>query len=106
MILRDWGATATPEGAGAYARHFTGAVLPRLSALPGFHTAFLLTRDGARLVRIRVLTVWESFDAVRAFTGPDTAVAAVEPEARSHVLDYDRTVDHYQIADLLQGPRR
>ncbi|MEO3768619.1 hypothetical protein [Streptomyces sp. B8F3] len=100
MILRDWGATATPVGAGEYARHFTAAVLPRLRALPGFHTAFLLTRTDARLVRIRVLTVWESFDAVRAFTGPDTAVAAVEPGARSVVLDYDRTVDHFEIADL------
>lgn len=100
MILRDWSATATPEGAGEYARHFTAAVLPRLRALPGFHSAFLLTRTDAGLVRIRVLTVWECFDAVRALAGSDPTVAAVEPAARSVVLDYDRTVTHFEIADL------
>ncbi|AZM49660.1 hypothetical protein DMB38_31270 [Streptomyces sp. WAC 06738] len=100
MILRDWSATATPEGARKYARHFSTAVLPRLRALPGFRTAFLLTRTDAGLVRIRVLTVWECFDAVRALAGPDPSVAAVEPAARSAVLDYDRTVTHFEIADL------
>ena len=36
MIVRTWRATASAEGAEAYARHFENVVLPKLSALAGW----------------------------------------------------------------------
>jgi heme-degrading monooxygenase HmoA len=75
MIIRTWRATASAEGAEAYARHFENVVMPKLSALTGFRGAFVLLDDSRDVVGIEDLTLWESHDAIRAFAGADTAVA-------------------------------
>src|SRR3954463_12965878 len=98
MIARVWRATATTDGAEAYREHFTGSVLPTLRRLGGHRGAYLLRRDRDGRVELEVITLWESSEAIRAFTGPDTATAVVEPEARAVLLDYDETVSHHTVS--------
>ncbi|MEU5879654.1 hypothetical protein [Spirillospora sp. NPDC047279] len=96
MIARTWRATAAD--AGAYRRHFEDTVLPALGELDGHRGAYLMERDDpAGTVEIQVVTLWESMDAVRAFTGPDTDGAVVEPAARAALTGYDTTVTHYEV---------
>jgi hypothetical protein len=58
----------------------------------------VLTRVDAGAIRITVLTLWDSMEAVRGFTGEDTERAVVEEEARRLLLSYDQTVQHDAIA--------
>lgn len=98
QLLRSWDATATPEGAASYVDHFAAVVLPHLRSLPGFRGAYLLTRDDAVVVRVRALTFWHSLDAVRAFSGPDTTAATVDPDAQRMLGAFDATVTNFHVA--------
>ncbi|MET8161002.1 antibiotic biosynthesis monooxygenase [Sphaerisporangium sp. NPDC005289] len=97
MIARIWRATATTEGAEAYRRHFTQAVIPELSGIEGHRGAYLLNRDRDGQVEIEVITLWASMDAVRDFAAPDVDAAVVEPEAQKVLTAFDPTVTHHTV---------
>jgi uncharacterized protein len=97
MILRMWRARATVEKSGEYVAHATKKVFPALSAIDGHRGAYLLRRavDGA--IELVVLTLWESMDAVRKFTGVKAEKAVVEPEARAVLTAFDESVTHFEV---------
>ena len=96
MIARSWWATATADGARQYAEHFRTAVLPELRATAGFRTAYVMRRASGDVVRIQVLTFWESMTAIAGFAGNTVRTAVVGPVAQSLLLDFDTTVEHYE----------
>jgi GNAT superfamily N-acetyltransferase len=98
MIVRVWGARAALDKAAGYTEHATARVFPQLRALPGHRGALLLTREEGREVEIKVLTFWDSMEAVRAFAGPTPDVAVVEPDAQAVLSEFGRKVAHYDIA--------
>jgi heme-degrading monooxygenase HmoA len=99
MIIREWRGYAVLAHADAYPVHFRGAVLPELRRLPGFLGASLSQRRLADRIEYLVLTRWQSLDAIGAFSGDDLDAAVVEPAAAAALLNYDRTVQHYEIIE-------
>lgn len=99
MIARIWRAAATTEGAAAYTKHFQDSVLPELRGLGGFRHAYLLNREDSGAVEIQVISVWDSLDSIRAFTGDsrDLATAVVEPAAQAVLISFDDTVSHFEV---------
>ena len=97
MIVRAWQATATAEGADAYREHFTRTVLPEFQRIDGFQGAYLLCRDDDAHVRLQVLTLWESLEAISSFAGPNLENAVVEPAAQAALASYDSTVTHHTV---------
>jgi hypothetical protein len=69
VIVRAWHAIATAEGADAYREHFTRTVLPDLQRIDGYRGAYLLRRDHDTHVRLQVLSLWDSPEAIRSFAG-------------------------------------
>jgi GNAT superfamily N-acetyltransferase len=98
VIVRIWRARAANDKAASYVEHATARVFPELRQLPGHKGALVLTKAHDAEVAIQVLTFWQSMQAVRAFAGPSPDVAVVEPEAQAVLLDFDRTVTHYNLA--------
>ncbi len=86
-----------PEGADAYQEHFTRAVLPALQPIRGYHGAYLLRRDHDGHVELQVLTVWDSLEAIRRFSGANLDRAVVEPDAQAVLASYDTTVTHHSV---------
>ncbi|MGB6355083.1 MAG: hypothetical protein WBF21_13980, partial [Steroidobacteraceae bacterium] len=80
-------------------KHFQGSVVPNLRKLHGFLGAFLNERLQGDQVEFLVLTRWTSMDAIHAFAGSDSEKAVVEPEAIAALIDYDRTVRHYEVLE-------
>jgi heme-degrading monooxygenase HmoA len=99
MIIREWRGRAAATRADAYPLHFRGTVLPELRRIPGFLGACLSQRRRVDRVEFLVLTRWQSLDAIRAFTGDDLDTAVVGPAAVAALLDYDRTVQHYETIE-------
>jgi heme-degrading monooxygenase HmoA len=98
MILRTWTALArSPADAADYAEHLRTNVFPHLHTLDGHLGAYLLQRGSGHAVGVMVITVWESLEAVRAFSGEDTGVAVVEPEARRLLVNFDERVTLYDV---------
>lgn len=99
MIARIWRSRASRNNPEGYPRHFRRNVLPELRAIEGFLGAQLLRRDAADAIEFMVLTRWASMESIRAFAGDETEKAVVEPEAVAALMDFDRTVMHYDIVE-------
>ena len=98
MIARIWRGRAAAEKANDYRRHFTMHVVPHLKALAGHRGAYLLRREDNGEVEFLAVTLWDSIESVRAFSGQDPDVAIVEPEGRAALSSFDDFARHYDIA--------
>ena len=98
MILRSWRARASRENAPLYVEHARSRVFPHIAGIPGHQGALVLRRDNGGHAEIVVLTFWSSMQAVADFAGDTPERAVVEPEAEAVLLDYDRIVQHYEVA--------
>ncbi|MGE5511033.1 MAG: antibiotic biosynthesis monooxygenase [Bacteroidota bacterium] len=97
MIVRSWRGRASREKVHLYVEHARKRVFPQLEAIKGHKGALLLREDRKDDVEVHVLTFWESMDAIIAFAGAAPETAVVEPEAEAVLIDYDRTVQHYEL---------
>ena len=99
MIARRWRARATEEGAERYRRYLAGHVVPVLQSIPGFCGLYLFAGadEADAQIAIEVVTLWESFHAIRDFAAPDIDLAVVDAEAAATLIDYDRRVVHCSV---------
>jgi heme-degrading monooxygenase HmoA len=94
MIIRVWSARTSGEPS-AYEHEFRTHVLDALGGLDGFQGAYLLRRTTATGTEYVTLTLFDSLDDVRRFSGPDVEAANVSPAARAVLDDVDERVRHY-----------
>lgn len=105
MIARLWRGAADASKAEAYQRHATATVFPALRDIPGHRGACLLRRAVGERTEFLALTLWDSIEAIRAFSGADAEKAVVEPEARAALAELDDFARHYEVAyDGLSAP--
>ena len=97
MIVRSWCASASLTMAGEYPKHLLQVVRPKLERLQGFRGLYLLSRQLPNEVEYRVLTLWESMEAIRAFAGESPERAVVEPEAAAVLIRFDQAVEHFDV---------
>jgi heme-degrading monooxygenase HmoA len=97
MIGRFWRGWATAEHAQAYEELFRTSILPGLQRIDGFAGAYVLRRDAEGEVELMTITLFESFDAIRAFAGNEPALAHVTAEARQLLSRFEHTVIHYEV---------
>lgn len=97
MIARLWRGRAKGANAAAYLRHFTETVTPELKTLAGHQGAWLLRREVEGETEFLVLTLWDSFDAIKSFAGSAVETAIVEPQARAVLSDFDDFARHYEV---------
>ncbi|CAG1003771.1 hypothetical protein PHYC_03090 [Phycisphaerales bacterium] len=98
MIARTWhGWAANESAASAYVCHFLNQVMPALRSTEGFVGAQVLRANTDGEVEFRVVTYWESMDAVRRFAGPDPEAAVIADDARRALARYDTRVRHHEV---------
>jgi len=64
--------------------------------------ATILRRDVAEGTEFRVVTVWDSLEAIKAFAGTDVEAAVVPDTARAMMVDYDPRAVHYEIVATVE----
>jgi len=97
MISRQWTGIARASEASNYIRHLREETFPHLATLPGFVRASILRRDVEEGVEFRIVTEWESRDAIRAFAGETLDVAVVPQVVQAMMVRFDATVAHYEM---------
>ena len=105
MISRHWKGIAKREDADRYVAHLKRDTFPKLASLAGFVRASILRREVANGTEFQVVTVWESLQAIRAFSGADVEVAVVPPVAQAMMVEFDPRAAHYEVAFSFEGPR-
>jgi heme-degrading monooxygenase HmoA len=96
MISRHWRGVAKTAFADAYVDHLQHDTFVSLRKLPGFIDASIHRRVVPEGVEFVVITHWDSLDAIRDFAGDDIETAVVPGAVQSMMVDYDRTVRHYE----------
>jgi heme-degrading monooxygenase HmoA len=102
VISRHWTAVLHPGQEERYLEHLRSETFPRLARIPGFVRATVLSRPIEEGVEFRVVTVWESLEAVREFAGPRVDAAVVPPAIRELMVRFDPRVVHYEVRDLYE----
>jgi len=57
----------------------------------------ILRRNLPDGVEFLVVTDWASVEAIRAFAGMDAETAVVPQKVHDMMVDYDRSVRHYEV---------
>jgi heme-degrading monooxygenase HmoA len=85
------------ENAPHYRQHATKRVFPSLGKLHGHQGAYLLSRQIDGQIEFLAVTLWDSIDSIKAFSGDDPETAVVEPEARAVLSGFDDFARHYEV---------
>lgn len=99
MISRHWKGIARPGEGDNYIHHLRIDTFPKLSEIEGFISASILKRPVDQGTEFLIVTVWESVEAIKAFAGEKADVAVVPEVVQAMMVDYDRNVRQYEIAD-------
>src|SRR5690348_14475180 len=102
MVIREWRTRAAEGRLKEYAAHFHSEVIPELRSCNGFLGAQLCQRGISEKIEFLVLTRWQSLEAVKEFAGKLLERAVVDPAAAAVLIDYDETVQHYEILEMLE----
>lgn len=97
MIARLWhGAVAESRG-DAYREYLERTGLPDYRAAPGNRGVQVLRRSEDGRTHFLLVTLWESWDAIRAFAGDDPERARYYPEDAEFLLELEPRVTHYEV---------
>jgi heme-degrading monooxygenase HmoA len=88
----------TPRGkADDYADFLNARAIPDYRSTHGNLAVHILRRDDGEKTHFLTLTLWESWDAVRAFAGDPVERAKYYPEDREYLLEFEPTVTHWEV---------
>jgi len=94
MVVRAWRGYTAPQDADMYEVMLRETILPGIHRVAGYCGAYLARRNGDHEVEFLTLTLWESMDAVRAFS--DDGRAVIHDAARPLLTRFDQFTLHYE----------
>jgi len=97
MIARTWSGRTKREHADAYLQVVRETGLTEICQTPGNRGAWLLRREDGNEAEFLLLSLWDSFDSIRAFAGCDAEKARYYPEDDRYLLKKAENVVHYEV---------
>lgn len=76
------------------------------SVVSGNLAVYLLRREEGDISHFLTLTHWVSVQAIEAFAGEDITRAKYYAEDANFLLDFEPTVQHYEVADVARNDSR
>ncbi len=104
VISRLWHGWTTPENADGYEALIRSTIFPAIlgRGIAGLERIELHRRPFGAEVEFVTVMRFASWDAVKAFAGPDWEVSVVPPAARAVLARFDNTEQHYEVR--VEGP--
>jgi antibiotic biosynthesis monooxygenase (ABM) superfamily enzyme len=99
MISRLWHGWTSPENADSYEALIRSAIFPGIldRGIAGLERIELLRRPLGAEVEFVTIMRFASWEAVKAFAGPDWEVSVVPPAARAVLARFDDKARHYEV---------
>jgi heme-degrading monooxygenase HmoA len=98
VVARTWKGTTKAANADAYVKHLRDKTLPALRAISGHRGAYVLRRSSGTSTEFTVVTLWDSLDDIRRFSGDDAEAAVVPAEVRALLSAFDDRAVHWDVA--------
>jgi heme-degrading monooxygenase HmoA len=100
LIARIWRGTVRAADQDAYYDYLQKTGLKEYAATPGNRGVYTLRRVSGGECEFLLLTLWDSWEAIKAFAGPDYEKAVYYPEDDKYLLDRGPKVEHYEVLGL------
>ena len=97
MIARIWRGTVREADKDSYYEYLKATGLKEYAETAGNRGVYTLRRVADGKAEFLLLTLWESWDAIKAFAGPDYEKAVYYPEDSRFLLALDPNVTHYEL---------
>jgi heme-degrading monooxygenase HmoA len=94
MMARTWHGVVRAADADAYRAYLEATGLPDYRRTPGNRGVLVLRRVEGDVEHFLLVTLWESWDAIRAFAGSEPERARYYPEDERFLLELEPTVTH------------
>jgi heme-degrading monooxygenase HmoA len=99
MIARIWRGTVREADKDTYYEYLKKTGLKEYAETPGNRGVHTLRHVANGQCEFLLLTLWDSWDAIKAFAGPDYDKAVYYPEDNNFLLALDPHVAHYEILE-------
>jgi heme-degrading monooxygenase HmoA len=103
MIARSWRGAVKTADAEAYAAYIDETGMRHYASTPGNRGAWMLTREIGELTEFITFSLWDSYDAVRAFAGDNHEVARFYPEDDRYLVERDERCHHWDVVRAASG---
>ncbi len=97
MIARFWRGVTHKAKADQYFDYLMRTGIKDYQSTQGNRGVYVLRRFSGDRAEFLLMTLWESFDAIKKFAGPDVERAVYYPEDKDFLLELEPTVMHYEV---------
>ena len=97
MIARIWRGSVREADKDVYYEYLKKTGLKEYAETPGNKGVHTLRRVANGQCEFLLLTLWESWDAIKAFAGPEYQKAVYYPEDEQFLIERRPTVEHYEL---------
>jgi heme-degrading monooxygenase HmoA len=97
MIARAWHGRVPAGKADAYYEYLLATGLADYRKTPGNRGVWVFRRTEGEVTHFLLTTLWDSYDAIRAFAGADYEHARYYPEDDDFLLEREPFVVHYEV---------
>lgn len=106
MIVRLWRGETRREDAEAYEQALRATGVRHYRGTPGNLGVWLLRSTHNGRTEFLLLTLWDRRESIEAFAGKDIDLARYHDVDREYLLDFRKTVEHFDVAGLWSEPQR
>lgn len=97
MIARIWRGVTREDDKDTYFAYLQKTGLKEYASIPGNQGVWVLRRVYDGKCDFTLISLWESWDAIKAFAGPDHEKAVFYPEDEKFLLERGPRVLHYEV---------
>jgi len=97
MIARIWRGFTREADKDIYYEYLQKTGLKDYASIPGNQGVWVLRRVRDGKAEFTLISLWESWDAIREFAGSDYEKAVYYPEDKKFLLEMQPHVDHYEV---------
>ena len=103
MIARIWRGVTREADKDTYFEYLQKTGLKEYASIPGNQGVWVLRRVDDGKSEFTLISLWDSWEAIKAFAGPDPEKAVFYPEDDKFLLERGLRVTHYEV---LASPTR
>lgn len=100
MIIRLWRGRVAAERAAEYRQYQSEVGPPNYRKIPGNLGVYMMGRELGDEYEIAMLTLWESWQAIRAFAGEPVDKAKYYDRDFEFLIDPPENVEHFEVLEV------
>jgi heme-degrading monooxygenase HmoA len=99
MIARMWRGVVRSQDRDSYYEYLQRTGLEEYGSTPGNRGVWVFRRIQGDTVEFTLISLWDSYDAIRAFAGEEFGKAVYYPEDSKFLLEMSAGVEHYEVVE-------